>query len=549
MMFMKKQSFMQGAFIATIAIVISKILGVLYVIPFYAIIGEQGGALYGYAYNVYIIFLGIASVGLPLAMSKLVSEYNVLGYYYSKERSFKIGKTIISAMGVLSFLLLIIFAPKIAYLILGDIQGGNTIEDVSFVIRAISLSILVVPVQSLSRGYLQGHRFISPTAMSQIIEQLVRVIFIIVGSFLALRVFNLGLTYAVGVAVFGAFVGAFCSYLYLLIKIKTNKASLNRTASKTRTEKNITDKVIIQNLLFYSVSFIIIDVSKNIYNSVDMVTLIKTLVNGLNYSVNVAETVMATISTWGHKLNMIVASISMGLIVSLIPNLASSFAANDISNVRNKINQALQLLLYTTLPMAVGLSLLAKPVWMAFYGESFWGPVVFSYSVFTVLFATLFTIVITMLQSLNRYKMVFGCLMLGLIIKITLNIPLIYSFEQIGFHGFYGATTATILGYLISSIIGLILLGKEFSINYENTLKQLINIVLATMIMTMVIALFKLVIPIDVESRLLSLGIILIYSIIGASTYLFITYRNKTFHHIFGQKTLDLIFAKLRIKK
>ena len=65
---MKKNGFMEGAIIATIAIIISKVLGVLYVIPFYKIIGEQGGALYGYAYNIYNIFLIISSAGIPLAI-------------------------------------------------------------------------------------------------------------------------------------------------------------------------------------------------------------------------------------------------------------------------------------------------------------------------------------------------------------------------------------------------------------------------------------------------------------------------------------------------
>ena len=82
---LKKNTFIQGAFIATLGIVISKILGIIYVIPFYAIIGDQGGALYGYAYNIYSIFLGISQAGLPLAMSKLISEYNTLGYYETKE--------------------------------------------------------------------------------------------------------------------------------------------------------------------------------------------------------------------------------------------------------------------------------------------------------------------------------------------------------------------------------------------------------------------------------------------------------------------------------
>ena len=70
---LQKNGFMQGAFIATFGIILSKILGMLYVIPFYSMIGDKGGALYGYAYSVYSIFLGISSAGIPLAISKIIS--------------------------------------------------------------------------------------------------------------------------------------------------------------------------------------------------------------------------------------------------------------------------------------------------------------------------------------------------------------------------------------------------------------------------------------------------------------------------------------------
>ena len=191
---MKKNNFVQGAFIATLGIVITKILGILYVIPFYAIIGEQGGALYGYAYSIYLVFMAISSAGIPLAISKIISEYQTLGYYDAKQRAFKIGKQIATTLGILCFIILFVFAPQIATAILGDLKGGNTIEDVTFVIRVISTAITVVPVLSIYRGYFEGHKFITPTAISQVFEQVIRVLVIVVGSFLTLKVFKLSLT-------------------------------------------------------------------------------------------------------------------------------------------------------------------------------------------------------------------------------------------------------------------------------------------------------------------------------------------------------------------
>ena len=274
---LKKNTFIQGAFIATLGIVISKILGIIYVIPFYAIIGDQGGALYGYAYNIYSIFLGISQAGLPLAMSKLISEYNTLGYYDTKERVYKVGRTFLNIVGVVCFLVLFIFAPQISHQIIGNVTDGNTPEDITFVIRLISTAILVVPILSVSRGYLQGHKFISPTPISQVIEQVVRVLIIVAGSFVMIKVFHLPLRLAVGCAVFAATIGALCSYLYIHHKIKTNKDVLIKES--TVKEPKITNSEILKQLIIYAVPFVMIDLFRGFFNSVDVMTLVKTLVN------------------------------------------------------------------------------------------------------------------------------------------------------------------------------------------------------------------------------------------------------------------------------
>lgn len=138
---LKKNSFVAGAFITTLGIVISKILGIVYVIPFHAVIGEQGGALYGYAYTIYALFMSLATAGIPLAMSKIVSEYQTLGYYGAKKRAFVLGKKIALLLGLICFIILMFTAPLLAKAILGDLVGGNTVEDVTFVIRVISTAI------------------------------------------------------------------------------------------------------------------------------------------------------------------------------------------------------------------------------------------------------------------------------------------------------------------------------------------------------------------------------------------------------------------------
>jgi len=541
----KKHNFMQGAFIATFGIIICKIIGILYVIPFYSIIGDQGGALYGYAYNIYSIFLGISTAGIPLAMSKLISEYHAFGYIDTKERAFKLGKKVLNVMGLISFILLMLFARPIATTIIGDTLGGNTIEDVEFVIRIISIAVLVVPIMSVYRGYFQGHKIIAPTSISQILEQLIRVLIIIVGSFIGMKIFNLSLKNTVGIAVFSATIGALCSYLYLKFVVKKNKKVFLKVQKK-KAEPNITNKEIIYKLLGYAFPFIMIDIFKSLYNSIYVFMLIKNLVNGLGYTKVAAETIMSVISTWGLKINQIIISISTGIMISLIPNLTTSMVKNDLPDVRKKINQSLQIIIYLTIPMAVGLSILSTNIWTVFYGISEYGPKVYALYVFVSVATVFFTSSITTVQILKDYKMVFISLIVGFFTKLLLNIPLLYGFHKMGLPAYYGSIVATILGYLVCTTICLIFLNKKYKVDYEETIKSFLDIIIAVIIMTITLLLIRLIFPIYSSSKIINILIILIYTIIGGIIYLMITIKNGALYKIFGNDIILKIKRKVK---
>lgn len=542
---LKKSNFMQGAFIATMGIVISKILGIIYVIPFYSIVGEQGGALYGYAYNIYSIFLSISTAGIPLAISKIISEYNTLHYYEAKERTFKIAKKYLSFVGIICFIVLFVFAPQIAYLIIGDIQGGNSFQDIVFVIRVISFSILIVPILSVYRGYLQGHKYIEPTSVSQVLEQIIRVSIIIIGSFVAVKIFNLPLKYAVGFALFGATLGSLFSYLYLKIKVRNNKKALN-VGMVDEKPLNLSDKDIICKIIFYAFPFVFGDVLKSLYNSVDTFLLIRTLVNGLNFDVNVAESVMSVISTWGNKLNMIIIAIGTGFMVSLIPNLTVSLVKNDWEDIKEKITTTLNILLCVTIPMVVGLSFLAQPVWNVFYGTSTYGPKMFMVSVFIALSTVLLSLTTTTLLTLKKFKFLFIDLLVGLIINALCDVPLIYLCNTIGLFPGYGAVFSTILGNIVSVIIVFLYLKKTINLKFKKSLSILFKIILGIVLMLAVLNLLKLIIPITGISRISSFFVIILYATVGGICYILYSFKTKLIYDAFGDDVINNIMKKIK---
>ncbi len=532
---MKKTTFVKGAFIVTLSIVITKILGILYVIPFHAVIGEKGGALYGYAYTIYLLFMSLSTAGIPLAISKIVSEYQTLGYYNAKDRAFIIGKKVALLFGFICFLVLMLFAPFIAKWILGDLTGGNTLEDVTFVVRVISSAILVVPLLSIYRGYFEGHRFMTPPSISQVIEQVVRVIIIVVGSYMMLNVFHLSLTSAVGVALFGATAGAFTSYIYLVTKRFKNKKHFQEKIRDVN-EPIITNKEIFLKIIVYAVPFIMIDIFKSLYSYIDMVTVVKGLVQYAHFKVSDAETVMSMLSTWGAKFNMILVAISTGIIVSLIPNLTRSFVKEDWKDIHHKVNQSLSILLFLIVPMSIGLSFLSKPVWTLFYGASKYGPSVLSYFVFVGLFTCLFTSMVSIIQVLKDYKCVFFSLLTGVILKFLLNQNLISAFYKMGIPAYYGVITSSIIAYFVSFLICLIVLHVRYKVKYEASVKNFIDILCGSILMIVVLFLLKFVIPIYSATRIYNIFIILIYTVVGAFVYFLFTYRMKTIQHIFGDK-------------
>ncbi len=545
---MKKSSFIEGTVIATLAIVITKILGMLYVIPFYAIIGVQGSALYAYAYNIYVIFLDISSAGLPVAISKIIKEYNTLGMMDAKRRAYKVARKIISFISVAAFIVLFLFAGNLASLILGDLQGGNTIEDVTFVIRCVSFAILVIPFLSVSKGYLQGHNIINVSSISQVIEQVVRIAVILGGSYLGLKVLNLSLTTSVGIAVFGAFAGGIAAMIYIFVNMQKNKKELSFTDVKKK--DTISNKEILKKIISYAVPFIIIDVAVSLYNFIDMVLISRTM-GYLGFDAATTEFVTSSVATWANKINVIVNSVAMGLTVSLIPNIVEAFTLKNWPLVEKRLNKAIQIILVTCVPMVLGISFLAKPIWNIFYGSSNLdlGSLVLGVSIFGALFYNIYMITSMTLQSLNKFKEVYLTTFLGYITNALLDVPLMLLCYHFDLEPFIGALIATILGYLLASFGALIVLRKQHEIKYQESYKMFLKIIIPSVMMMLVVFIVARICPISYNSRTSCIFYVFLTSISGAIVYLYSAYKMKILEDIFGKEYLEKIVRKLTFNR
>lgn len=544
---MKKSSFVEGTLIATIAIVITKILGMLYVIPFYAVVGVQGSALYAYAYSIYIIFLDISTAGLPIAISKIINEYNTLGMIDAKNRAYKIGKKVMSFLAIAIFVILMLFAPQIAKLLLGDLSGGNTIADVSAAIRAVSFAILVIPFLSVTKGYLQGHNVINVSSYSNVIEQVVRIAVILCGSYLVLRVFDGSVTTAVCVSVFGAFVGGLVAYIFVKCMMRKN---INKEIilSETKKKDSVTDKEIIKKIMSYAIPFIIINAISGLYTFVDMTLLLRTL-DFLKLPALEVEFATSAVSTWAPKINMVVTSVAMGMTTSLIPTMVNAYTLKDWKAVNNKFNQALQILVFISLPMTIGISMLSNSIWSIFYGYNTQGTIILALNIFVGFFLNVYMVTSTALQGLNKFKIVYIATIAGFTTNALLDVPIMLLFNKIGIPAYLGAPTASIIGFSTSILIGCIALKKDCKLAYRKTFNVFMKMIIPTVAMIAGVFIVGKIIPYEVTNKFSCIIYVAINAIVGAVLYIGIAFKMGIITEVFGKDMVNKILKKLTFGK
>src|SRR5690625_903179 len=243
----------RGTMLLTVATFLSKFLGMIYVIPFNELVGETGGTLFNFAYIPYNILITISTIGVPLAVSKFVSKYNSLQDYKTGLRIFKVGIALMAMTGFIAFILLFFGAEILANMMIkSDDSDGITVADVTLVLKMVSFALLIIPSMSIVRGFFQGFQSMGPTAISQVVEQIVRIMFLLVSSFIVIKVYNGSIATAVGFATFAAFVGGLASCFVLFVYWKKRKNHIQRQLDNQKFTHDIPIKDLFYELFSYA---------------------------------------------------------------------------------------------------------------------------------------------------------------------------------------------------------------------------------------------------------------------------------------------------------
>lgn len=534
----------RGAMLLTAATFLSKFLGMIYVIPFNALVGETGGTLYSFAYTPYNIILSISTIGVPLAVSKFVSKYNSLGDYETGRRMFKAGIILMLVTGFLAFLALFFSAEWMAKLMLKDDEYGDiAIKDVTMVIKMVSFALIIIPAMSIVRGFFQGNQSMGPTAVSQVVEQVVRIVFLLIATFIIIEVLNGSKPVAVGFATFAAFIGGLASVAVLWRYWRKRKPNLDRQLQQQTVRNNIPRKDLFLELFSYAGPFIIVGLATSLYQLVDQFTFKRAMVAAGNGDIwGVAYSV---INLFGHKLVIIPGTLATGLSLAILPALTKTFTQNNRGLLHQQINQALQIVLVLVIPAVVGLSVLSREAYGALYGLGnieITGELLGWYAPVGLLFA-LFTVSSSILQGINQQKFAVVSLSAGLLMKILFNIQLIHMF------GAKGAIFGTALAVGTAVVLNIWRIKTSVKFPFKQLIKRTLLVGIFVIIMCITIWIIKMLLGMFIlyeESRWGSILMLGLGVGIGGCVYLWLGYKSTLLERTLGDRVrvLGRIFGR-----
>lgn len=434
-----RQSFVQGAAILGAAAFFTKLLGAVYRVPYQNITGNEGMFVYQQVYPLYSTLLILATAGFPLAISKLVSERLAEGDEAGARRVFMVSSVTLTLTGFLFFLLLFAGAPWIAGWM------GNR-DWLTLPIRAVSFALLVVPLMSAIRGYFQGYQNMIPTALSQSVEQIVRVTTILFAAWWFMSR-GKGVVYAGAGAVFGAFTGAVGALLVLLLFLRGSRLLRKPSGFQKGTFADW-DSVRYVNREIWRLSLPIClgSLVLPLFSLVDSFT-VANLLQWSGWSID-SSVVAKGIFDRGQPLIQFASFFATAIALSIVPAVAEAKAKGELHKMEERASLACRLTLLWGLPASVGLAVVVRPTNVMLFEDAS-GSDALAILALTTVFFTLGVTSAGILQGMGKVVLPARNLLVGVFFKLVLNVFLVPWWD------IRGAALATLMAYATATLLNL----------------------------------------------------------------------------------------------
>jgi O-antigen/teichoic acid export membrane protein len=452
-------------------------------------------------------------------------------------------------VSIVVFVTMFMFAPFYAENALKDvalIDRIHSVGDVTMAIRLVSFSLLFVPMLAFGRGFLQGFQEMATTAKSQIIEQLARVIFLLVGVYLCLYVFDLGTTNAVYTALFAALVGAVAGYFIVFKRTAKQRSFIAENIDSDYHDVE-SSKTIIKKLILFSTPFILLSVIINLYAQVNTLTTVNVL-SSIGYTVEDASSVLNALTLWGPKLNRLVFAFTIGFNTALLPSISSDYAKNDLYQVKIKTEKSFQLILLLVGFLSVFCSVFSKEIFTFFFETSVWGPVIFRVSIYTTLFHSFMYITSVILQATKHAYISIATMFIGWIFKLMLNEPLVHLLNTLGLEAGHGLALATMIGFFVTIVLNIFLIKKFVDINLYVLGRRLFKLLIIIGITFGLTILLRFLVPFTPVGRIQIFIYLAFFGTFSLSIYLGLGFYSKLIQRALGKDVVLDIQRKLKAK-
>ena len=436
-----KKGMVAGALSLGLAGLIAKVLGVVYQVPFQNWAGNTTIGLYQMAYTIYVNMLYVTTAGIPLAMSKMISERLTNRDYAGADRLYRVGARYLTIAGLITFVLTFATADLVAWL-MGDARASTSI-------RALSFSLLIVPLLAAMRGYVQGHQEMAVSGNSQVVEQLLRSLFILTGVYIATRIGAAERNVA-AVATFSALIGAGASLIYVARHVV---AIRREDRKKFRNPSTEDPKTVFRRIMKYAVPITLTSLVLPLSQAVDSFSVTNLLKWGFDMTSDQASAQFGILTGQALKLVALPLALSTAVGLSLMPAITEAVVQRNAKLTHDRINTAFRLTSFFAFPTAIGIYVLARAVEIALF-EKPEGVSTIAIVGLMAIFSSFELVTTYILQALGYMYQPVRAMFIGLAVKAVLNVVLVPTY------GIFGAGMASVIGYLASSTINFFAVRK-----------------------------------------------------------------------------------------
>ena len=438
---------------------ISRLLGAAYIIPWYIWMGKYGpqaNGLFTMGYNIYAWFLLISTAGVPVAVAKQVAKYNTRD---QADHSFALIRGFLKFMGILGLgfaILMYLLSPVFA-----SLSGGG--KELIPIMQSLSWAVLIFPSMSVIRGFFQGFNNMKPYAISQIAEQVIRVIWMLLTTFFIMKIGSGDYVQAVTQSTFAAFIGMGASLLVLFYYL-AKTGLLSSIFRKQEGSEGIDTRALLIDTIREAIPFIITGSAIQLFQIVDQMTFINVMSWFTNfsrsellvqfsyfsadYSQKQLLVMFSYFSANPNKITMILIAVATSIGGVGIPLLTENYVKGDLKAAGKLVQDNLTMLLAFLLPATFGAVAVAKPLYTVFYGQPDGLALgLFIVAMLQTVILGLYTVLSPMIQALFQNRKAIRYFLYGVVVKLVLQIPFILVFRS------YGPLLSTTIALMVPIVL------------------------------------------------------------------------------------------------